>query len=169
MNLSSLADQIFRELAQPSDISIPSVAFWLKSNLGMLNTRLETDFHLDENADFQGSSPLEEAMNIFKHLYQAYYWTRRVSAAAGAASYDASVIEITEGDVTTRLVNRNEVAKTFLSMKRDVESSTNRLIADYRSNQAKPVQVSGETYRIELTGPYNLSISRRNALEIYGA
>jgi len=34
MKIVDIADEIYRELAEPSTISIPSIAFWIRSNVG---------------------------------------------------------------------------------------------------------------------------------------
>ena len=59
MKIVDIADEIFRELGEPSTISIPAIAFWIRSNVGELNNRINTTFKIvDYGADayeFSGS------------------------------------------------------------------------------------------------------------------
>ena len=40
MKVVDIADEIFRELSEPSTLSIPAIAYWVRSNVGELNNYL---------------------------------------------------------------------------------------------------------------------------------
>jgi hypothetical protein len=143
MNVASLADQIHRELDSPDDVSIASLIFWLRTNLGRLNSRLEISLAIDDGGEFSGDYSIE-ACDVYKEMYKLNYYTRKTAAHAGAAGYDSSILEMKEGDVTVKKVNRNEIAKVFLSLKRDTEAGLDRLVGTFKLNAAKPIQVAGE-------------------------
>ena len=42
MKVVDIADEIFRELSEPSTLSIPAIAYWVRSNVGELNNYLNT-------------------------------------------------------------------------------------------------------------------------------
>ena len=46
MKIVDIADEIYRELGEPSTISIPAIAFWIRSNVGELNNRINTTFKI---------------------------------------------------------------------------------------------------------------------------
>src|SRR5215216_5047423 len=128
MTVADIADELFRELGEPEDISVPSIAFWLTTNIGQLNTLLNLNVAVGTDSEF--SPTLSDAeKDIFKQLYTVTYYSRRVSANLGAAGYDSSILEVTEGNRTTRLVNRNEVAKSFQTLKRDEQNYLELLVS----------------------------------------
>ena len=46
MKVVDIADEIFRELSEPSTLSIPAIAYWVRSNVGELNNYLNTSFRV---------------------------------------------------------------------------------------------------------------------------
>ena len=59
MKIVDIADELYRELAEPSSISIPAISFWIRSNVGELNNRINTTFKISEHGEnayeFSGS------------------------------------------------------------------------------------------------------------------
>jgi len=59
MKVVDIADEIYRELSEPTTISIPAISFWIRSNVGELNNRINTTFKIRETApdayEFSGS------------------------------------------------------------------------------------------------------------------
>lgn len=49
MKVVDIADQIYQALAEPSDISLVSVVYWLRSNIGALNNYINQDFYVDDS------------------------------------------------------------------------------------------------------------------------
>ncbi len=44
-----ISDELFNELGEPDDISIASVAFWLRTNIGSLNVLLNKDYSINQS------------------------------------------------------------------------------------------------------------------------
>lgn len=135
MTTTSLADEIFRELDQPSDLSIPSVAFWLQSNVGQLN--LKTGLSVSVSLGELSEDLSLEARAIFKSLYKINYLKRQINKNLGAAAY-SSVAEVKEGNRTVKRTNKNDIAKTYITMKESEERELNRLISAYKQNSFSP-------------------------------
>jgi hypothetical protein len=139
MIVADLARNIFMELGEPTDISIPSISFWLISNIGQLNNLIDEEFTIEssqivpEISDNQGV--------IFAKLYEIYYIKRQVKANLGAAAY-SSVTEVREGNRTVRVTSKNEIAKTYQLTLRDVQDELDQLLLSYKMNQARPRQVA---------------------------
>ena len=59
MKIVDIADEIYRGLGEPSTISIPAISFWIRSNVGELNNRINTTFKIVEYGpdayEFSGS------------------------------------------------------------------------------------------------------------------
>jgi hypothetical protein len=68
-----ISDELFNELGEPDDISIASVAFWLRTNIGSLNVLLNKSYTINESSlEVEGSSTEAFGINekaIFKKLY----------------------------------------------------------------------------------------------------
>ena len=85
-----IADEIYRELLNPSDLSIASIAFWLRTNLGKLNILLNKNYNINTvDLEIDAISPdtftiLEK--DIFKKLYKVHYYDRQIITLIGKAS-----------------------------------------------------------------------------------
>ena len=199
MKIVDIADEIFRELGEPSTISIPAIAFWIRSNVGELNNRINTTFKIvDYGADayeFSGSfvspqyepqafneatgalglsvsgdngaasvpaivSIQPEEASILKKMYIVHYYDQQIRTTVGAASSDP-VVEVASDGSRVRKINKNELSKTYLSLKREEYSELVDLINSYKLRKASPVQVAGDDtvagqYSIDYDGyPYN--------------
>lgn len=139
MNVIDLADQCYRELDSPDDIGIPNIVFFLTSNLPQLNVLLGTGYSLDNNQQIFPELGESEA-TILKYLYLIYYYNRLTKSNLQASAYDWS--EIVEGDSNIRRVSRNEVAKTYIQLKKALEDRFNRLIFLYKQAQSIPISLS---------------------------
>ena len=65
----SIADEVYRELGDPSDLSIATISFWLRTNLGQLNNMLNLDKVIDETTlELEEELTVDQAV-IFKKLY----------------------------------------------------------------------------------------------------
>jgi len=199
MKIVDIADEIFRELGEPSTISIPAISFWIRSNVGELNNRINTTFKIvDYGADayeFSGSfvspeyepqafneatgalglsidsnkgstttpvivSIQAEEASVLKKMYIVHYYDQQIRATVGAASSDP-VVEVASDGSRVRKINKNELSKTYLSLKREEYNELTDLINAYKLRKASPVQVAGDDtqvgqYSINYDGyPYN--------------
>lgn len=131
MNTTSIADEIYRELDQPSDLSIPSIAFWLQTNIGQLN--LKTGLAVSVNLGALSETLSDEAVAIYKALFKIHYLKRKINQNLGAAAY-SSIAEVKEGNRTVKRTNKNDIAKSYITMKESEERELNRLISAYKQN-----------------------------------
>ncbi len=129
MKLVDVADEIFRELGEPDDITIPTVSFWLTSNVGSFSGLLNTDIII-VNSEFSPELTNEQK-DIYKNVYTIYYWTRQVNKNLGAAAYD-SFSQIKEGDRTVIRTNKNEIAKSFTTLMRAAKDDLDKKLLLYR-------------------------------------
>ena len=66
MKIVDIADELYRELAEPSSISIPAISFWIRSNVGELNNRINTTFKITE----YGSDAYEFSGSFIDPVYE---------------------------------------------------------------------------------------------------
>ena len=198
MKIVDIADEIYRELSEPSTISIPSISFWIRSNVGELNNRINTTFKIrDTNPDiyeFSGSfinasnepqvfneaagalglsvsgdkgtssDPViveiqPEEASILKKMYVVHYYDQQIRATVGAASTDP-IVEVASDGSRVRKINKNELSKTYISLKKEEYLELIDLINAYKLRKASPVQVAGDDtvagqYSINYGGSYN--------------
>ena len=199
MKIVDIADEIYRELGEPSTISIPAISFWIRSNVGELNNRINTTFKIVDYGpdayEFSGSfvapenepqafneatgalglsvkgnngtasipaivSIQAEEASILKKMYIVHYYDQLIRTTVGAASSDP-VVEVASDGSRVRKINKNELSKTYLSLKREEYNELTDLINAYKLRKSSPVQVAGDDtvrgqYSIDYDGyPYN--------------
>ena len=162
MKVVDIADQIYRELDSPTDLSIPAISFWLRSNVGSLNNYLNTKFHINSNLEIENSEDATqeiglEEVAIIKKMYFIHDYEKKLRSVLGAASLDA-VIQISDLGTSIRKVNKNEVGKTFSQVKKQEQEELNRMISAYKISAACPRQVAGDDTE---QGYYGDSLSKR--------
>jgi hypothetical protein len=144
-----LADEIYRELGEPADLSIASIAFWLRSNIGDLNILINKKFYIsDDTYEVTVPTDLNDTFgdiekSIFKMLYNMHYYERLFRNALGAASTD-STIEIDQNGFRAKRVNKNELAKTYSDLRKQIADELQVLTKNYNLNEARPLQVAGD-------------------------
>jgi hypothetical protein len=182
MKIVDIADELFRELGEPSSISIPAISFWIRSNVGELNNRINTTFKIStqgaEAYEFSGSfitaenepqafneasgalglsvdsnegktsdpvivSIQPEEAAILKKMYVVHYYDKQIRSTVGAASTDP-VVEVASDGSRVRKINKNELSKTYLALKKEEYMELTDLINAYKLRKSTPVQVAGD-------------------------
>lgn len=142
--ITDLGNEIFFELGSPTDISIASIAFWLRSNIGHLNSTISTSYEINSSTPFECNPTIgENEKIIFKKLYLIYYYNKFVITNLGASSFDA-IIEYTSDGSTIRKVNRNEVSKVYLQLRNQHQLELEKMISMYKMDKFSPLQVAGD-------------------------
>lgn len=149
MKVVDIATEIYIDSGSPTSTSIPAIAFWIRGKVGDINVLLFEDFHVDvidgtyEIIDGNSTEIPIEAVAVIKKLYKIYDYEVSVRSNMNALATD-SIIEVQDQGSSVRKVNRNEVSKTFVSLKNLEEESLQRLITSYRMRGASPTQVVGD-------------------------
>jgi hypothetical protein len=144
-----ISDEIYRELGEPSDLSHASIAFWLRTNIGDLNILINKKYYIIESTleigivEDSGDTFGDIEKSIFKMLYSMHYYERLFRNALGAASTD-STIEIDQNGFRAKRVNKNELAKTYSDLRKQIADELQILTKNYNLNEARPLQVAGD-------------------------
>lgn len=147
--ISGIATEIYSELGQPNDLNVGSISYWLRSNVGDLNILINKKFYIDTNtleiSAPEGSEDLfgDIEKSIFKMLFSIHYYERLFRNALGAASVD-SVVSVTDDGSTVVKINKNELAKNYAQLRRQINEELLTLTKNYNINEAKPIQVTGD-------------------------
>ncbi len=136
--IADLAQQMYTELAEPSDISVASISAWMANNINRLNALMDGSLTVTNNEVNETMSQCEQT--VLKKLYEVYYLKRQVNKNLGAASY-SSIVEIEEGNRTARKTSKNEIAKTYMSALKFAQEELDAIILNCKMNSADPVQV----------------------------
>jgi hypothetical protein len=142
-----ISDEIYRELGEPADISVASISHWLRTNLEKVNILLDKKYLINSiNLEIENNNNeifgLAEK-NIFKLLYFLYYYERLFRNALGAASVD-SVVSVTDDGSTVTKINKNEIAKNYAQIRKQINNELVNFINHYRANEVAPVQIVGD-------------------------
>jgi len=142
-----IADELFRELGEPDDISVPSIAFWLRTNIGSLNVLLNKPYTINQSSlEVEDTSTDPFGINekvIFKKLYTIHYYDRQLRKTLGSVNLDSVVSISDEGSSVTK-VNKNELSKTFASIKKQEMLELYDMLKAYSINEITPLQVAGD-------------------------
>jgi len=140
----SLADEIYRELGNPTDMSIATISFWLRTNLGQLNTLLNITTALDDvTLELEGAGLTVDQGVVFKKLYFIHFYDLKIRSTLGAAGTDP-VIEVSSDGARVRKINKNELSKTWLAARSAEEAELTKLVTAYRITACEPIQVAGD-------------------------
>lgn len=145
LSVTDIANNIWiNELNQSSTVTIPEIAFWVRSNgIGSLNSLIYTSYTI--NSDTLGIEPdtfgIDE-LAILGSLYMIKFFQTQSNSFLGASGVN-DIIEYSSDGTTIRRLNRGEQAKTFLQLKSQAQEYLTQLISSYKINRANPRQVVG--------------------------
>jgi hypothetical protein len=158
LSIKDLAQQVFEELQSPTDLSVSSIAFWMVTNIGQLNNMIGKSYGVtSEGTDI---TPLlgygEKA--IYKQLYVIHFYSSKIRENLGASAIN-SAIEVDNFGTRVRLQNKNEVAKSWLTLKKQAQDDLDKQIKDYNKNQFSPVQIAGDDTTYSTNGGLSNSLT----------
>jgi len=169
MKVVDIAEETYRELGEPSTISVPAIATWLRNNIGGLNNALKTEFavesstlEIQQEVDSSQADISEYETFIFKRMYVVHYYEILIRQSAGAASTD-TVVEVSQDGMRVRKANKLNIMKELTNTKREESEALSRAINFYKTNKAKPRQVAGDDTIEGYYDPYY----RGNGTEFY--
>lgn len=147
IKIVDLANLIWQDALNETDqTSIPEIAFWIRQNgIGQLNNTIHTSFAIDDTTlDISPASSfgIDEAA-ILVQLYLIKYYGLQANNFLGAAGI-SDIIEYSEKGHTIRKINRNEQAKTWLSLKTQAREHLKDLVSGYKITRSVPKSVEGE-------------------------
>jgi hypothetical protein len=158
MRIVDFGDSVFRNLGNPEDISIPSICAWARFNinLGKLNDLLGKSFSINSSTleilDDNGDEIDSNAAAIYELIYTINYNDRKIRQFLGAGSVDVNFLQEASSDNgTLRFINRNEIAKSYIQMKKDASDQLNKLVNYYKFGGGRASQVVGDDTNVNIT------------------
>ena len=164
MKVVDIADEIYRELGEPSILSIPAITYWIRSNVGQMNNLIHTDFFVQstnleivETVDSKNVEIGEEEKAVLKKMYFIHFYDQKLRTHMTTMDTD-TVISVRDGDSGVTKVNRNEITKSIAAVKNQEYNELRMMISAYKMTKSSPRQVAGDD-----TESYKKVNTRRNS------
>ena len=142
MKIADIANEVYMELGELTSLSVPAIAFWLRTNIGNLNARLNTTYVIDPGTfEITPDLGLKEK-DILKKLYMIHYYDAQLRSSLGAASTDTWV-EISSDGTSVRRVNKIQQRQTYQTAKKIELDELEKLVHAYKVSASAPIQVAG--------------------------
>ncbi len=143
LTLKDIAYELFQsDLAQDSDFSESSITAWLRENFAQLNNAINTSLELDSDTLEVIPNISENQKIIFKQMFYVFYLGWKVRSHLGSAALTVTEVRDALGG-SVRLVDRNNIAKSFKEERKDAENTLKDMIAQYKINIIKPLDIQG--------------------------
>ena len=147
MKIVDIADEVHRELGSPTTLSIPAIAYWVRTNVGALNNHINTSYEVDvssfEIVDKNSNPITMYEIAIIKDMYHIHYYDGLLRTVLATASTD-SVIRLSSDGSTIQKINKNEQAKTYLSLRNQLTEELKTMISAYKHRDVQPLQIAGD-------------------------
>lgn len=167
MKVVDIANEIFIDSGEPSNTSIPAISFWIRGKVGWMNTLLFEDMYVTDSLEIYdggGSEISLEMVSVIKQSYRVYDLQLQINSSMTSLLSDGilSVSDNLAGTSFTR-VNRNEIVKTLIMLRKDEMKYLDTMVHAYRSLKSVPSQVAGDdTYSGAFQNfPYYYQLSTR--------
>lgn len=166
MKVIDIADEVFRELGEPTTLSIPAISFWLRANVGQLNNYIHTDYSVSATdleivlAEEAKTTEIgEEEKSILKKMYFMHFYDQKLRTHMTTMDTD-TVLSVRDGDSSVTKINRNEIARSISAVKNQEYIELMRMIQSYTGTKAKPSQVAGDDTTSNDSSKYNTQFNR---------
>ena len=149
MKVVDIAQEIYFDLNSPTDLSIAAISFWIRANVGALNSYLFSNFIVEEtnyeivDADDNTVQIDINAVAILKKMYMIHRYGVIIRSKLTSTDSD-DIVEVTHNDAKVRKLDKNQLIKTVSAEKKIEEESLKLLISAYRGKKFVPGQVVGD-------------------------
>lgn len=172
IKIVDMAEESWGDLNNPPETLVPYIATWFRNNLGSINNLIFTDYVIDRSTqEIISKSWYNKICNqpapacntppcandhhhcftnrekdIFKKIFEVKFYGDQINKLLYAAQFD-TIIEAEEGDshVVRKLV-KNDLAKTFLTLKKDAQTNLIYLTHLYKFSKGEAQQIVGDDF-----------------------
>lgn len=149
MKVVDIAQEIYMDLGSPSDLSVAALSYWIRANVGRLNSLIFSNFYIDDTTleildSDNGNSEIDiNAAAIIKKLYMVHRYS--VIIRSKLTSLDSSdIVQVSDQDTSVRRVDKTQVIRAVTAEKKQEEEELRNLINAYRAKKNTPAQVVGD-------------------------
>ena len=104
-----------------------------------------------------------EEKAVLKKMYNVHYYDQQLRSTLGAASNDP-VVEVVSDGSKVRKINKNELSKTYASLKRQEYDELSDMINAYKLRLSAPVQVAGDDTTVGAHDPFRTQHFNRSTI-----
>lgn len=141
-SIVQVADDLFSDLDDPSDVTISSIAAYLKANIGDLNILTNESYVVHD--DQSVTPPLSQNVaGVLKAIYLIRYYNKKILGVTGAAGY-SPVKRVSSDGFVVEYSDSVSLSKFWLDMKRAAQIQLNDLVNAYKIDKTLPGQVVGD-------------------------
>jgi hypothetical protein len=160
MKVVDISNEIYIDSGSPTSTSIAAIAFWIRGKVGHINNLLQENFVINDAYEIVDGGGNEISL-VIKKLYKIYDYEIQIRTHMNAITTD-TVLEVEDDGSRIKKVNRNEVSKTFASLKGQEEAALKNLVSSYRQRLSTPVQITGDDIEQGRYGEIRIPDLRRN-------
>jgi hypothetical protein len=161
-SITQIADNIFEELGRPTDITISSIAAWLRCNIGNLNILVNENYTLNQDESVTPNIDFN-SYGVFAAMYRVRYYDKQLRAGLGAAGY-TPILETASDGMKIRFQAITDISKVWLESKMQAQKELDDLINAYKVDKVMPNQVAGDDtqgvslYTVTTNGLYSRQV-----------
>jgi len=157
--VTSIAQEIYEEMGEPSDFSIASIAAWVRRNIGGLANLLNTDYEINSTTLEISPNLSDIEKYIFKKMYSVYFFDLKIKSTGSLAITD--YVSIKDDIANVQKLNKNEVLRNFYNIRKQEYDELQNLASDYLRYIVTPLQVAGDdiifgNYKADRSALYNI-------------
>jgi hypothetical protein len=148
MKVVDIAQEIYFDLNSPSDLSLAAIAFWIRANVGRLNSIVFSNFKLNDSYEIvdsdNGDTEIDiNAAAILKKMYIVHRYSVIIRSKLTAIDSD-DIVEVTDQDQKVRKLDKTQIIRAVTAEKKIEEEELQKLINAYRTKKSAPVHVVGD-------------------------
>jgi hypothetical protein len=145
MKVVDIAQEIYFDLAEPTDLSIAAISFWIRANIGNLNNAIFSSFIINDSYEITESDAEINinAVAILKKMYMVHRYAVIIRSKITEVTTN-DVVEIQDQDTRVRRIDKNQLIRSISAEKKQEEEELRFLISNYRANKINPGQVIGD-------------------------
>ena len=148
MKIVDYSSDTFLLLNEPSDLSLASIAAFYRNSLGEINNLIHSSYTIDSTTYELVDGTTEIGVNevaIYKLIFLIRYYDRQIRNFLGAGSVDVQILSEASADGgTIKFISRNQIASSFIQLKRDTQEQLNKLVNRYHYNSSSPQQIQSD-------------------------
>lgn len=160
---------VYTELDEPENFSIAKISAWFldNANVGKLNNLIGTQIsgvaYKDQYGVVTGydlvPNPSNDQLAIYKMMFDFEYFKNQARFATSSSLVEGEDwVTLGEGDSRVQRVNKNEIAKNYRALARDIKQDLDKAVKMYLKYNLVPDQIVGD----DTEGVYNYVIQEYN-------
>lgn len=141
-----IANNLFlTELDSPDNITVASIAAFLRANVGKLNILIGRDYIVDSNQEISENGVLitDKEGEILSKLFLINYFTRQIKSFLGVGGVE-SVQSLESDGGRIQMFSKTNVAQNYIALRKEVSAELKTLLNNYKFSNGRASQVVGD-------------------------